>query len=92
MTTARLLMCTAVLLCVPGAARGTPIADPAPSTKGRDIERTLSVDVGRFEDIQRMSTDELRQHFRLPPSCKPSVSAERVRGSSVDVDIRCAET
>ena len=36
---------------------------------------TVSMSTGEFIEVQKLSHEDLRARFRLPPSCNPSVTA-----------------
>ena len=36
---------------------------------------TVSMSTGEFIEVQKLSHEDLRARFRLPPSCDPSVTA-----------------
>ena len=36
---------------------------------------TVSMSTGEFVEVQKLSLDEIRTRFRLPPSCDPSLTA-----------------
>ena len=36
---------------------------------------TVSMSTGEFIEVQKLSHDDLRARFKLPPSCDPSVTA-----------------
>jgi hypothetical protein len=35
----------------------------------------VSMSTGEFVEVQKLSPDELRARFKLPPSCEPSMTA-----------------
>jgi len=54
---------------------------------------TLSMSTGEFIEVQKLSFEELRTRFKLPPSCEPSLTASNTDpgGNKVTVAVECRE-
>ena len=52
---------------------------------------TVSMSTGEFVEVQKLSLDEIRTRFKLPPSCDPSLTASNtdLTANQMIVAIEC---
>ena len=52
---------------------------------------TVSMTIGEFIELQKLSSEDLRKRFDLPPACEPAVTALTTEpaGNRITVAVEC---